>query len=65
MAILSEATWCSFTTGIDFVKAVIDISLGEEPDLALGDHAAAGVRFVFDQKDVDILEKLKKNILNI
>ena len=26
----------------------------------MGDHAAAGVRFVFDQKDVDILEKLKK-----
>ena len=48
------------STGIDFVKAVIDISLGEEPDLELGDHAAAGVRFVFDQKDVDILEKLKK-----
>lgn len=48
------------STGIDFVKAVIDISLGEEPNLALGDHAAAGVRFVFDQKDVDILEKLKK-----
>ena len=28
--------------------------------MAVGDHAAAGVRFVFDQKDVDILEKLKK-----
>ena len=28
--------------------------------MELGDHAAAGVRFVFDQKDVDILEKLKK-----
>lgn len=31
------------STGIDFVKAVIDISLGEEPDLELGDHAAAGL----------------------
>lgn len=51
------------STGIDFVKAVIDISLGEEPDLAFGDHAMGLV--VFDQKDVDILEKLKKNILNI
>lgn len=48
------------STGIDFVKAVIDISLGEEPDLAVGDHAAAGVRFVFDQKDVDILENSKR-----
>ena len=43
------------STGIDFVKAVIDISLGEEPDLELGDHAAAGVRFVFDQKETYLI----------
>lgn len=49
------------STGIDFVKAVIDIALGREPDLTpVHGPQKAAVRFVFNQKDVDILEKLKQ-----
>ena len=42
------------TTGIDFVKAVIDVALGNEPDLTPGKkHNAAGIKFVFCQEDAD------------
>ena len=46
------------STGIDFVKAVIDVSLGKEPDLCIGEHKKyAGVRFIFNQNDLQALEK--------
>ena len=48
------------STGIDFIKAVIDISMGNEPDLKNGNHYCAGVRFIFSQDDIDVLERLKK-----
>lgn len=42
------------STGVDFVKAVIDVALGCEPDLTKKEHKkAAGIRFVFDRKDVE------------
>lgn len=48
------------STGIDFVKAVIQIALGQEPDgLEAVRNKAAGIRFVFSQKDLDALERLK------
>ena len=49
------------TTGIDFVRAVIQIALGEEPDLERKhEPAAAAVRFVFGKEDLAVLERLKK-----
>ena len=49
------------STGVDFVKAVIEVALGEKPQhIRPFKNEAAGVRFVFDQRDLDCLEKLKK-----
>ena len=47
--------------GVDFVKAVIQVALGEEPaNIVPSAKAASGVRFVFDQRDLDCLERIKK-----
>lgn len=43
------------STGVDFVKAVIDVALGQPPELSRHAHSAAAVRFVFSEKDVEIL----------
>lgn len=49
------------TTGIDFVKAVIDVALGREPELVPGPkHNAAGITFIFDQADVDYFQEVQK-----
>ncbi len=55
----SHLVECS--TGIDFVKAVIDIAVGNEPDLSAKSRPlSAGVRFVFGSEDLKALEMLKK-----
>lgn len=47
------------STGIDFVGAVVDISLGVEPDLRPAHPARfSAVRFVFSQEDVDVLDRI-------
>lgn len=44
------------SSGVDFLKAVIDIALGREPDLAPRHPAAfSAVRFIFGQDDLDAL----------
>lgn len=50
------------STGIDFVGAVVQIALGQEPNLQPGHDtiAPAAVRFVFTQADLDVLERLKR-----
>ena len=49
------------STGVDFVKAVLDVALGRGPDLQPAHApAAAAVRFVFSQRDLDALEHLKR-----
>ena len=49
------------STGIDYVKAVIQIALGEIPDLATKQAPKiAAVRFIFDEKDISIFENIKK-----
>ena len=49
------------STGIDFVKAVIDISLGQEPDLeGTGKESAAAIRFIFSDTDMEALDRIKK-----
>lgn len=55
----SDLVWIS--TGIDFIKAVIAVSLGIEPDLKVETKPqTAGIRFVFSQEDVNVLNKLKQ-----
>lgn len=47
------------STGYDFLKAVIDIALGVEPEFSdrPKSEAAAGVRFVFNETDAAILRE--------
>lgn len=49
------------STGVDFVKAALDISLGIEPDLEKSTKPmAAGVRFVMGRDDLDYIDRLEK-----
>lgn len=48
------------STGVDFVKAVIQIALGESPDLSGNKHNAAAVRFVFSEEDLSVLQEIKR-----
>ena len=48
------------STGVDFLRAVIQVALGQAPDLTpVHPGEAAAVRFVFGQPDVDVLEALR------
>lgn len=49
------------STGIDFVGAVIDVALGIKPTLVKTIERAAAVRFVFDSKDLIVLDQIKKD----
>lgn len=50
------------STGYDFVKMVIQAALGEEVDFTQSTHyGAAGIRFVFGQHDLDVLEELRNS----
>ena len=59
---LIGSTLVPLSTGVDFMKAVIQIALGEEPDLSLN-HAGkpAGVRFIFTKEDIENLNRMKKD----
>lgn len=49
------------STGIDFVRAVIQVAAGEKPDLSkMQNTEVAAVRFVLDEKDKAALEQLEK-----
>lgn len=49
------------STGIDFVKAVIQVALGEKPDISSnGDRNAAAIRYIFTEEDLYVLQKIKK-----
>ena len=49
------------TTGIDYVKAVIDIALGKEPDTTSHTaHGACAIRFILNNEDIDMYKKVKK-----
>lgn len=49
------------STGIDFMKAVIQISLGEEPDLyPISEGQYSMIRFIFGQEDLDVLKQIER-----
>lgn len=49
------------STGIDFVRAVIQVALGETPDLnPVHEKGVASVHYIFGKSDYDVLERLKK-----
>ncbi|SDH61898.1 Biotin carboxylase [Pseudobutyrivibrio sp. 49] len=44
------------STGVDFVKAVIDIALGQKPEVTPTKRGYAIIRYVFSQEDKDIMD---------
>lgn len=44
------------STGYDFVKAVIEIALGQEPSGTMGVTGASAVRFIFGPEDVSVFQ---------
>lgn len=48
------------STGYDFVKAVIEIALGQKPSGTVSTASAAAVRFVFGPKDVFVFRKIQE-----
>lgn len=49
------------STGIDFVRAVIELAMGQEPALeAEGETGAAAIRYVFSREDAVVLETIEK-----
>lgn len=52
----------SLSTGVDFVRAVVDIACGNAPDLApVHGPQNAVIKFVFDENDLGELEKVKND----
>lgn len=48
------------STGVDFVAAVIDVALGNEPHIGYGKKRAAGVHFIFNEHDIEVYQQLEK-----
>lgn len=47
------------STGIDFVRAVIQVAVGEKPDMSqVCSPMIAGVRFVFNEDDISVYNRL-------
>jgi len=49
------------STGFDYLSAIIDISLGIEPDVKVSPGTHAAVRFVINQNDINTLEMMKRD----
>ena len=47
------------STGVDFVKAVVDVSFNNAPDVTVKEHSNSAVLFIFDQKDMDKYNKVR------
>ena len=45
------------STGIDFVKAVIDVALGQKPDVTHKKKGFSIIRYVFNEEDKKVMEK--------
>lgn len=50
-----------YSTGIDFVRAVIQVAVGEEPDLTpVCEPRPVKVQFIFNEKDIQEFNRLKE-----
>ncbi len=51
------------STGYDFVRMVLDVAQGKEPDFTpVGEKKVAYIHFIFTHKDLELLTKLKEKI---
>ncbi|MCR5776189.1 MAG: ATP-grasp domain-containing protein [Lachnospiraceae bacterium] len=48
------------STGYDFISAVIDVALGIKPEYSRNSEKYAAVHFIFSDKDVECLNRLKR-----
>lgn len=49
-----------YSTGIDYLRAVIDVACGKEPDLSVkGDCCSAEVKFILSESDLREFERIK------
>ncbi len=48
------------SSGVDYVRAVIEIALGREPEIIPGEQRAAAVRFFFSEEDKAALRRLQR-----
>ncbi len=53
------------STGYDFLNAVIDVALGIKPAYEKNGGSFAGIRFVFGENDLKVLETIKKECPHI
>ena len=52
----------ALSTGFDFVKGVIDVAMGNEPEVEFDNkQKCAAVRFIFTEKDLEVFDNLKNN----
>lgn len=50
-----------YSTGIDYVRAVIQVACGQEPDLTpVGEKQPVAVRFIFTEEDMREFERIKE-----
>lgn len=54
------ASLVELSTGYDFLKAVVEIALGNKPSSRKCLNSCAGIRFVFSQDDLDCLDTIKR-----
>ena len=47
------------STGFDFVESVIKVALGHKPVIEKVKRRSSGVRFIFDEHDVDVYRQLE------
>lgn len=53
------STLVKLSTGVDFVEQVINVALGVEPVVNSCFDNAAAIRYIFDQNDVDMYNRIK------
>ena len=53
------------STGVDFVKAVIQVAVGQKPEIERTESRAAAVRFILSEDDLSVLERVKKENLSL
>ena len=60
------STLVEISTGIDFVRAVIQVALGEKPEIEpVKEKNVAGVRFIFSNEDIEVYNTVKKQCPDI
>lgn len=52
-----------YSTGIDYIKAVIDVAVGKKLDIEpqSREHSLSAVKFVFCESDIALIEKMKRS----